>query len=655
MKRALSVDSVILERGEVRRVASIRPEISQIVLEGARGEEFVVSLDEFQQRVAQGQYRRIYGSVPVPSQPMPKRNLTQTERTALDRRLELLEYVAEARRDGVSWSATIEQVNERCAALGLAVPSARTIQRWCKSYDIAGSVDQLAPRFSTRGNKRRIRTLEDLDFEETVADEILRSYFHTDRFNVSQITALVNHQCRERAAQRNSTFRGISRRSVSRRIRSMEQTLVAPGRVSKATRNQEMRVAVRKFLVERPYERVEVDATPLDIFCCDEKGQPIGKPVCYAGIDVATGALVMLKCSIAKPSQDFVLEALEFCFSPKGETFSTRYNLVHEWLAPAAIETIVLDNAQEHHGGVVLNALRYLNTTIDYPMAGKPQAKPFIERFFGTLKAGLINTLPGASSSQSEMEQNPIGRALKQPLYTVKDLEALIIRWVADVYMQTPLHRLEQRFERGCSPAKAMEILKKQYLVLPPPDPDEFKNACLRYHTRAMTLGREGVCLGTMTYNSRELGELYQRKGQKTKVKVRFYPLDCRTIFVADPDAPGVLIEAFNRESGMPHISFEEARRIRKLHRKSDAELSGEEYQIAHMQMLQEVRDRAESGRMGDRNRAARSQERERKRLEGQRNESPRQPMESVPAQIPPLPQLSAAPRRKKSVQGAAE
>ncbi|NER59981.1 transposase family protein [Pseudomonas sp. MAFF212428] len=655
MSRALAVDSIILERDQVRRVVSIRPEISQIVLQGSLGEEFVLRIDDFQQRFAQGQYRRSYGPTVSAVQPMPVRNLTQTERGGLDQRLELLEYIKEARRDGCSWTATIERLQAHCVEQNLPLPSIRTIQRWRKSSTLAGSTDQLAPRFSARGNKRRMQTPDDLDFEETVVDEIMRSYFHTDKFNVTQITKLVNDQCRARAAQRNTRFRGISRRSVSRRIRELEQTLIAPGRVSKATLDQEMRAAIRKLLVERPYERVEVDATPLDIFCCDVHGKLIGRANCYVGIDVASGGVVMVKCCIAKPSQDFVLSALEFCFSPKGEAFSERYGLNHPWLVPAAIETMVLDNAQEHHGGLVLNALRYLNTTIDYPMAGKPQAKPFIERFFGTLKSGLINTLPGSTKSQSKFERDPLGRAMKERLYTVQELEALIIKWVADVYMQTPSQRLEYRFEPGCSPARAMELLKQRYVLIPPPDPEEFRNACLRYNVDELTLSREGVCYQTMTYNSLELSKLYQRRGQKTKVKVRFNPLDCRSVFVVDPSDAGVLIEAHNRLTSMPLISFEEARKIRRALRKSDAELSGENYQIEHMQMLRGIRERAAGGRMKDQNRAARSLEREEKRLEAQRQEPPRPVVEAITETPSSVATLTAAPRRKKSGQGDAE
>ena len=38
MSRVLAVDSVFIERDQVLRVASIRPEISQIVLQGVQGE-----------------------------------------------------------------------------------------------------------------------------------------------------------------------------------------------------------------------------------------------------------------------------------------------------------------------------------------------------------------------------------------------------------------------------------------------------------------------------------------------------------------------------------------------------------------------------------------------------------------------------------------
>jgi len=644
MRSAFAANSVVFSGSRLLRVDSLRPEISQIVLVGDKGEEFVSSFDEFHERVARGQYRWVSNGATTPIAEIPVRHLTKTERCALDQRLELLELVRRGRNDEKPWSAIIVQLDEYCRTKGIAVPNLRTLQRWRKADNFATATDQLAPFYSARGNKRLFKTLEDLDFEETVADEIYQRFCSTDKFNVSQLTKLVNDRCRKRAEERNMFFKGISRRSVGRRVKALTQTLLASGRVDKNTYAQEMRGAIQKFVVERPYERVEVDATPLDVFCCDGSGKIIGRPTCYAGIDAATGAIVTIKCSIQKPSQDFVLSALEFCFSPKGEEFRQKYKLKHPWLAPTSLESIVLDNAQEHHGGVVLNALRYLNTVIDYPMAGKPQAKPYIERFFGTLKAHLINTCPGSVVSQSKMEKDPIGRAMTQNLYTVAELEALIIRWVADVYMQTPSPRLESRFGVGTSPAQAMALLKQQYVVLPPPNPEEFRAACLRYHSKELTLSRVGISFDTMTYHSRELDHLYKELGMKRKVQVRYYPLDCLEIFVVDPRNRDNLIVARNREPAMPLISFEEARAIRKSHRKSDAALSGEEYQAAHVRMLRENHAKAKSGKVGDRNRAARQAEREAHRQQQLRERV----VQDSPSVALSAQNLVAAPRRKK-------
>ena len=94
----------------------------------------------------------------------------------------------------------------------------------------------------------------------------------------------------------------------------------------------------------------------------------------------------------------------------------------------------------------------------------------------------------------------------------------------------------------------------------------------------------------------------------------------------------------------MPLISFEEARAIRKSHRKSDAALSGEEYQAAHVRMLRENHAKAKSGKVGDRNRAARQAEREAHRQQQLRERV----VQDSPSVTLSAQNLVAAPRRKK-------
>ncbi|WP_206002003.1 hypothetical protein, partial [Pseudomonas viridiflava] len=60
---------------------------------------------------------------------MPVRNLTQTERSTLDQRLEVMELVEQAREEGQSWSSTIERLRTLCEERTLPLPSTRTLQR----------------------------------------------------------------------------------------------------------------------------------------------------------------------------------------------------------------------------------------------------------------------------------------------------------------------------------------------------------------------------------------------------------------------------------------------------------------------------------------------------------------------------------------------
>lgn len=210
MNRKLTVDSVVFERDQVFRVSAIRPAVSQIILQGASGEEFFLSPDEFQQKIAAGQYRRSYGPYEQAAGAQPVRNLTQTERSALDQRLAILDYVEKERREGYSLRETINKLRDYCADNNLPFPSERTVQRWQKTSSLSTSPDQLAPNFHCRGNKRAMNSADDFDFEETIVDEIMLSYFMSDKYSLKAVTESVNHQCHLRAARRNVEFRGIS-------------------------------------------------------------------------------------------------------------------------------------------------------------------------------------------------------------------------------------------------------------------------------------------------------------------------------------------------------------------------------------------------------------------------------------------------------------
>ncbi|HBO2993413.1 TPA: transposase [Pseudomonas aeruginosa] len=651
MKMKFGQGSIVKQGDITYRVISYRPKNAQIRLEDEDGKEIICNTDDFNTLVAQGHFQVSYYEHESLSLPFEKRFLTASERMELDRRLELLQVFDEAREQGYSAKASMAFVIAHCQQHRYLSPSPRTIQRWKALESRASDKESLAPRLSQRGRRSKIFQLGVDSIGEVALDAIMKYYCETDKFSYAGITLLVNRMCMKYANQHGLEFEGVSKRTVVRQIKLLSKLLIAPGQVDKATFHQEMRTAIRRFFVERPYERVEIDATSADLFLRDDSGSSIGRATIYAGIDAATAHIISLIISIRKPSEDLVLKVFQFAFAPKDEAFHQKYNLKNQWPAPAAIETVVLDNAQEHHGSMVLSALRYLGITVDYPQAGKPQAKPFIERFFGVLKTRLINACPGSICSQSKLEKEPYKKAEAQNLLTTDEFEALVIRWVTDVYHQTPIPRLEERFGPGCTPAKAMKILKSQYGALPPPNLQQFTDACWSYRKKTRTLRHDGIPFDGLQFHSDELGRLYREIGKDWKVEVRYNPLDCSVIQVVDPRDDQNLIEAFNKNTFLSVQSFADAKYARSNSRRSDGEVAGAGYAISEADMLDELDAKKKSKKMRERNQAACKQD--------ALNQAKNRPRKKPPTSATQAPgptgtnePLTAAPRRRK---GAAQ
>lgn len=635
------VGTLVMRETERLRVSAIRPEVSQIMLEGVRGEQFILQIDEFNTQVAGGQLKPLFANQAARAIQLPSRQLTESERKHLDWRIELLK-VLDGTELQATWFERMQVLGEYCKTSNRRLPSKKTLHRWMKLRQSGLGPEALAPRLSTRG--RKVPALHEDPFEEVIMDEIIDCYCRTDKLNRSLITKFVNDQCRTFSEKTGIPFRGISRRSINRRIDKLAYYLIKAGRVDSATFDQDMRVALKKIFVERPYERVEMDAAKLPIFCVDTNGVVIGRPWLYAALDCASSSTISIVLCIQSPSQEFVLRALEFAFTPKGLEFSEKYGLRNPWPAPAAIERVVLDNAVEHHGGAVLSALRFLGTTVDYPQAGKPQHKPFIERFFKKLNDSLIYALPGSFRKRVSQDPKLTEKAMADARLTVEELERQIMKWAADVYMQHPLHRLEERFGPRTSPAQALAALKQQHVILPPPDPESFRAACMRYNNMWRTVSREGVHCEGEIFQSPALGALYRELGPKQKVEVRYNPLDCTVVSVVHPRDPQQIIEAFNRREGMPRMSFDAARAARRRNHRSDAELSAEQYHKDHVEQLRAQQEQINSPRMLDRNRAARALD----RAAAMREQGKSAAASDVTPPVATPTTSSAAPRRKK-------
>ena len=96
-----------------------------------------------------------------------------------------------------------------------------------------------------------------------------------------------------------------------------------------------------------------------------------------------------------------------------------------------APETIVIDHGKAFLSAHVISVCARRGISIQPAQTGKPTDKPTIERFFRTLRTGLIQHLaaytgPDIHSRGEKVEQ--------QAFYFLHELEEIIRRWIAEVY-----------------------------------------------------------------------------------------------------------------------------------------------------------------------------------------------------------------------------
>lgn len=633
--RLIQKGDLIEDNGQLFNVHEIRLQTDQILLEGAVGNLVFYGVSEFNNRVALGLTKPVF-SKRAANEEGPTRGLSSSEEAALKVRLPLLTQVQSLREKGVAWQ-------DIGPMLGKNARSMRTLQRWYSKYVSVVNKKLVAPYYSARGN--RGSKLSEVT-EQALQETLLKFFKESERFSISSITQLVNTRAREICAELKLPFSGVSRRSVTRAIYKIGHLESVKGRLDSRTARQVLHAALELLLIEAPYERVEYDSTVLNVHVVNEQGDVIGKPTLYLLIDCATGSIIAFYLTIQAESEETFLRLLEMAFMPRDERFLQRYGVKQALPAPALWHKMCGDNSAAHHGQGMYHALWYLGVANEFSQAGKPQTHPYVERTHGTMKTGLIKKLCGANLSEEVLENDPEGRALREAALTLPQLEKLVARWICDVYMNRPLDRLTWRFGYRCSPRQAMNELTKIYPLIPPPTPEEFREACLQYRSKKVALTNKGVTFETFQYNSPDLYQLYLDAPRKSKVEIRWHPLDVSSISVVSPLDQKVMITVRNKLRNLPPMSFGEAKQIRRKLHKSEAELTEEEYYQAAAELNRDIHALNQAAKVSSRKAGARKADKQRqtKALQATKSTSV---ADAAASPILDLQALTPAPTRK--------
>ncbi|MDC0657806.1 DDE-type integrase/transposase/recombinase [Leisingera sp. SS27] len=411
---------------------------------------------------------------------------------------------------------------------------------------------------------------------EGLVQNAIKTFLHPNRVNVSRVTEEANRAVRQlyktRALGDHMPEREVSERTVRRRIEELNRFETCAARHGLAVAKNKYGPYGQGLEVEAPLQRIEMDEWQIDLLAIlDASGVDASDPkfdelktgrfwVCVA-IDAATRVILAVK--LAKtPSVETALATLWLAMRSKSQ-ISADLGCQREWVQHGHIFNVVVDNGPSFVNPEFKAALSDLGIGYEVLPAGVPKLRARVERVFRSLGTMLMPFLTGRTfGNPQERGDYP---ADKYVVHTAESIVELLVRFVVDAYHHrshqglayaTPADtwdRLERKF--GHSPAKSPHVLR-HILGVP----------------LQRQLGRHGVLVCGIAYNSVELARYFQRCGG-AQVDVRLDPEDLGHLSVWFDDAWHTLKAGIAQAVGISLSVWEAAAQDFRRRNRSDARL----------------------------------------------------------------------------------
>ncbi|WP_294641252.1 Mu transposase C-terminal domain-containing protein [uncultured Aureimonas sp.] len=205
------------------------------------------------------------------------------------------------------------------------------------------------------------------------------------------------------------------------------------------------------------------------------------------------------------------------------------------WDHACTPEIVPFDNGSEIANAIMQNACRELGSEDEIGIAGEPNGRPVVERFFRTADIQFLPLFTGRTFS-NVVERGDYESGKMASLFA-KTLSDAFIRWVVDVYHNEPHAALG-----GETPNDAWARCNDEEGVCSPPTPDQMR-AIFGFMDRRR-IGNQGIRFMGLRYRSYALALLRAQIGQGD------------VIIKADLENLGA-ISVRSREAGSPWIVAE--------------------------------------------------------------------------------------------------
>jgi transposase InsO family protein len=444
-----------------------------------------------------------------------------------------------------------QPLKQRVQALALARNiSVSTIWRWIRSARENGNESLIDKRTLTGKGPLGNCPQEVLEAMIQVASSQTNKSKVADKNLIIQVTNIVKAQYGDSVPiPAASTFRKY--------FREMKQKyglhLATKTRQGNALRPEKIGPPI---VTSYPFELVEIDSTPLDVFAISGRdGKPV-RVVLTLAIDVFSRSLVAWQFS---PFSDKAIDAallLHDMITPKawqpawGPEARWRYGIPENLVIPRSSEplagipigkpsTLSLDNGKIYTSNAMRSACLRLGISLHYSRVRRPTDKPHIERVFGTIRTGFVENLPGYKGPRVDY-RGTIQEVENRASLLIGEIEELFAQWVATSYQNTPHKGLiniampkllispNEAFDAGVAIAGYIPIVTDVSLAIS------------LLPATARKIGTTGIELNGLMYDSPVLDAFRKRTSPFADIKgswpIRFDPRDLSTLWFWEGD-----------------------------------------------------------------------------------------------------------------------
>ena len=416
--------------------------------------------------------------------------------------------------------------------------SARSLRRWLSNYEAMGRAG-LADAHGKSGNRAQRFSREVSDLLAEGVKRYLSPNKPTKKKIYENVQIAVADLNDDREARGLPPLEAPSRNAVSAAIDKLDPFTVQVAREGRevAMRRHRQTGQGIGLGLDRPMQRVEMAETKIDLFALlNESGmihlfseaerEAYGlvpkRSRWWITVAICATTRVILGMRLTRnPNHHSALECLQMCLNDKG-SFADAAGALSPWSMHGLMELLVTDAGSAFKAADFRTACADLGIRQEIAVAGIPQLRARIERVFRTLNLNLLPRLSGRTfeSAVARGDHDPLGDAA----LNVDDLTRALVRWVVDVYHNTPHEGLG-----GRTPLEAWEQAMLDWGVAPAPGPEIQAQIFSRPMQRK--LEGDGVTVLGVRYHSRELAEwgLHHRAGF---VNIRWCPQDLGAIWV---------------------------------------------------------------------------------------------------------------------------